>query len=338
MNQKTVYILGAGASKHAGLPLLNDFFAHAYSVREKNRWGQNAPNGYAVALQQVDDFRATLKVEKPTVNVHNLEEIYAEALERKVDSLVPSLNKVIEGVMDLGGCVIRYQGQQYQPDSVYDDFVKRFIRAGDVTTITFNWDCLLDYALFYNDLAPNYCLGQGQERNPVKLIKIHGSINWGQCKKCNSGPYPTTPNNEIGTRPGVIRRAKADFDLRLASEIIPKKTCPKCNDRLASLIVPPSQEAKFSFLQHYETEVNAVIKEAERLYFIGYSFPESDRYFLHLMQKSLVGNIRLREIHVVNPDSGLKSTYEENLEAKRHSLTVKMIPKTFAQYLASGIH
>lgn len=238
---KTVYILGAGASKHAGLPLLSNFFQHAYSLREKNQCDQYPPNGYVQALNEVDEFRKKLKAEKPGVNVHNIEHVYAEALKIQNTHLVHALDQVILGVLDLGGCTVNYQGQQYKPDSTYTLFIKNVLTDPQTTFITFNWDCLLDYALFFNNHAVNYCLNSTQAHGAIKLIKIHGSINFGQCKDCGHSPHIIRPNGKISFRPGIERDKNKRFDLRLVTEILPNEKCSKCSSgRLSPIIVPLS--------------------------------------------------------------------------------------------------
>jgi len=76
-NGEIVFILGAGASRHAGLPLLSDFFQHADSVRVKNQHGQYAPNDYPDALDRVHSFRRFLRKEKPQVDIHNVSQVWS---------------------------------------------------------------------------------------------------------------------------------------------------------------------------------------------------------------------------------------------------------------------
>ena len=55
---------------------------------------------------------------------------------------------------------------------------------GVSSVITFNYDIAVDFALYFNRIAFDYCLGQPQPKK-TKLLKLHGSTNWGRCLESN---------------------------------------------------------------------------------------------------------------------------------------------------------
>ena len=50
-----------------------------------------------------------------------------------------------------------------------------------VSIITFNYDIALDFALRTRGVSPDYCLSvKHAEPVHIKLLKLHGSVNWGR--------------------------------------------------------------------------------------------------------------------------------------------------------------
>src|SRR4029077_16645790 len=90
-------------------------------------------------------------------------------------------------------------GNQTLPPKPYGTFVDSIVRAldkqekGSVSLITFNYDLGLDFALHYNSIPYEYRTGltagvnPGAKSNPVAvdLLKLHGSLNWGHCSRCD---------------------------------------------------------------------------------------------------------------------------------------------------------
>ncbi len=301
-----VYILGAGASYHAGLPILSDFFDKAETLCEGNKARQPACSGYQTAIKLVRQFRLD---NKKSCQPQNIEDVYRLALEFNDTEVLEALEKVVLGVLDLNGCLVNYDGKKYRPDSVYESFVEKLFPYEDgvwarrknvdnTVIITFNWDCLIDYAMFYHTMGPYYGVGQYSKTNTPKLLKMHGSINWGVCRACASAIKITPPNDFVGTR---FIEEPVEFDLRVVTEGLGRQKC-NCGKNLSPKIIPPAYRKDLSGdITHIWDAAGEFLEKAHKITLIGYSFPKTDTDFLGLVQKALDNTIDLMKIEVVNP-------------------------------------
>jgi len=137
------------------------------------------------------------------------------------------------------------------------------IRDEHAQVISFNWDLVLDELLFGKDIdKSSYGFG---ERNGVRLLKPHGSLNWYSAASA--------------------RFLKADKKFLLASgkneEIFVFRPfrAPKSNRREYSpLIVPPVYAKQFDreVFKSLWREVVAVLSVATEVRFIGFSLAPAD--------------------------------------------------------------
>ena len=154
--------------------------------------------------------------------------------------------------------------------------------------ITTNWDILLDEALLKcTDVPPDYgTLGvrlvdlYGKElanQHPDgarSLLKLHGSLNWLHCRRCNDLYVNTqlmvTPERELGGR--------FPYDV----------TC-NCGAELIGLIVTPSyvKEYKNLHLANIWRLAQKGLEESSQWIFIGYSLPDDDFHIRGMLLRSL---------------------------------------------------
>jgi hypothetical protein len=186
--------------------------------------------------------------------------------------------------------------------------------------ISLNWDILIDNALYdaletqdrreSGDYAPigvvDYCcyissleLWQrrirpglwtlGARGYNVKLLKIHGSMNWLQCSNC--------------------QRLFVGFGEKVNIPIhINARTCRHCERHghpallQGSLVMPTFLKDLSNFQVKLVWQNTGVeLMEATRLVFIGYSFPHADFEFRQLLTRTVH---RDAKIHVVLYDAG----------------------------------
>ncbi|MEW6236526.1 MAG: hypothetical protein AB1656_14155 [Candidatus Omnitrophota bacterium] len=218
---KSVFILGAGASREAGGPLMNDFFDKAEGVYAKNlsnpqfeeskRFFENVFN----ALNQLKIIYA-----KSNINIHNIETVFGllemksvlnECCEWDIDtnelhdSLIALIIKTLSGTIIFKSKINPgdNRGKAYFPPDPYIGFIGTIIHAAkkynseswydDISFITFNYDLSLDFALaceLKKDYLSNfnvkyeYHLTNSIEGNKISLLKLHGSMNWIPCREC----------------------------------------------------------------------------------------------------------------------------------------------------------
>lgn len=191
------------------------------------------------------------------------------------------------------------------------------LRSGGVTAsvacITFNYDVALDFALHWTDLDIDYGLDH-TSAGSVPLLKLHGSLNWGQCTKCST--VRAVALGQVFQTTHVHPRFKGKLALRAThslNQMLPH--CPEDLPRRVPAIVPPSWN-KTQYHKAFRSvwaRAAQEISEAREIYVIGYSLPPTDSFFRDLLALGLAGASRLRRFEVVNPDALVSGRFRELL-------------------------
>lgn len=200
---KTVFILGAGASAHAGAPVMNNFLQVARELRET---GKGTPEFDTVFRGVSMLGRTHSKWPLYTARDKNMETAFAafEMAEmiwqfpghkpEDVAQLVPAMRKVINTTLDQKTTFPMIEGR-INPTNAYYRFavlirdLHKSRKASDVkprhtvAVITFNYDIAAEIAFLATDTYFNYTL-QAEPSGDMPFLKLHGSLNWAQCEKC----------------------------------------------------------------------------------------------------------------------------------------------------------
>jgi NAD-dependent SIR2 family protein deacetylase len=197
----------------------------------------------------------------------------------------------------------------------------------NISIITTNYDTLLDEAfdfLYPSKALIDYCINfmnYEQEDKidafnwwinpkapvpiwdnkipvPIKIIKIHGSLNWKYCNCCNQvllTPWDTELDIDTLEFKGYIGASCNNPE-----EIIFDLECPNDNNSFGTFIIPPShiKELNHPVISKLFDEAAEEIRKAKKIVFIGYSFPEADVHIKALFKKNLNKEI---EMEVVDP-------------------------------------
>ena len=172
-----------------------------------------------------------------------------------------------------------------------------------VSVLTFNYDIAADVALHFAGLNPDYGLQAGEVGGATPLLKLHGSMNWAlagkEVKALSLGNYLShidlfatdvggTFNLDVGTNLAALFR-------RDGITI----TDPE------PVIVPPSwNKADYhSAISNVWAAAAHHLSEAQYIFVIGYSLPQTDAFFRHLYALGSVGNSPLRKFVVFNLDN-----------------------------------
>jgi hypothetical protein len=194
------------------------------------------------------------------------------------------------------------------------------------SVVSTNWDTTLDHALGRGTVAPvvDYCTytipweryfghnqGAGDQPVPdvpsvwkrplklptIKLLKLHGSLNWLWCPTCSRLFVSPVRNIALhGTVPGGFRR---------------RVYCPECrptdrskNDTaplLREVLVTPTMIKRLDMVHLKMIWYNALVEisEAGRVFFVGYSAPPADFEVRYMLAKAFASGNRRREVIVV---------------------------------------
>jgi len=208
---KTVFILGAGASRDSGAPLMNDFLDRARKLYANGECGERFREDFERVIGAISDLQKIHS--KSELDIYNIEEVFAAFEMAKlinkfpgdqiregvdIDFLLKSLKRVIYVTLDRSTPLITQNTSSLPlPSGSYEKFavlIKKIMKKElkIPTIITFNYDLAVDYALFRHEFPINYCFTSNEESRvgEINLIKLHGSLNWfeGKSKK-NIIPY-----------------------------------------------------------------------------------------------------------------------------------------------------
>jgi hypothetical protein len=339
---KTVYVLGAGASQHTGAPLLRDFLVTARLLLE-GKLDLKHKESFKKIFEWIDTLRGSSYYVE--FDLDNIEQVFsiAEMLKQlgdeKGEELSRALTRLVMETLDRS-CKLKWGGNVFEPDKTLNSFAntldelnkERKNEIGEQhgtfcrdLIITFNYDVMLDYAMYQLSMAPEYCLFDPPfDGNRYRLLKLHGSINWGLCQDCNKRggnavslqevwPTPLAPGKMVAplTPPGT------HFEMRMMTEVLPNTSCNFCgkSDVLEPFVIPPtwSKAVGNTPLKGIWAQAVMEIETAFQIIVIGYSMPQTDTFFQYLLTLDLAKNSKLNRVVVVDRDKfdALRERYEK---------------------------
>lgn len=312
-NNHNVYILGAGFSYDAGLPLVSDFLirmrdSHEWLVKE-NRTRE------AKAVANVLEFRlnAASAAYWANLDLENIEELFSLASASASD-ITADIRLAIAATLDYARkirgdlkCKIGIRQSEGLFDSktskwpswaklesngfykmgTYALYVANLLGMlkdgkpqGENTFITFNYDTVLEDALHDLRIPVTYGSSLGTPLAKIKsalgsvpVFKLHGSVNWARTSD-EGGPI----------------KIFSDYAALAKEEFIPD-------------LVPPTWKKIFeNEIEDVWDEAISKLNTATRIIVIGFSLPPTDMHFKYLLAAGLHKNISLRNVLFVNPD------------------------------------
>lgn len=335
----TVFVLGAGASKDAGAPLMRGFFERAEEV---HREGLVDPKGAdAEALRRALDRRNELEriATSTAFDLFNIEELFAVLEMSRLFGAEPDADRDLDDLRVLIGLTLEHsvistrKGRDARPavSRTYDVLVALagvltgrdqggFAEPSEsVAFVTFNYDLALEAAITWpagdTGLSFDYQLGRVSRPDlslpppqlpgrALPLLKLHGSLNWLRCPNENCRAVVGFPL-VLGSR---SNRSTLGYPSQLAVRA-QSASCPACKAPLHGsfpprpAIVPPTwnKHSLYADLAPVWQRARHELRHARNLVVLGYSMPASDFYFRHLVALGRLGatNI-LRTVTVIN--------------------------------------
>lgn len=313
---KKVYILGAGFSKGAGLPLTNQLLSllheqASYMEYDNSKWGQAGRILENLKYYYPREKFTHAKIASGKFNHINIEE-FLSLVAAESFFLHPSDRMTEHGSYFISLCkkwlseIILYHqeiGLKNIPDH-YDKFVQSLDNS---LILTFNWDTVIENLCEKNDKKYRYQL---YEKNydaitkSVPIIKLHGSIDW------------------------VSRRKKYDKDLSLEFKILGSQlmTMRKAIGNLYKFyekyyypwIVLPNFD-KFSNLKKFGSmweEPGRYLHDELEVIIIGYSLRPDDYHARSFIYPRLVRGSEWGELKVKVIDFATTKDQENDIKAR----------------------
>jgi hypothetical protein len=334
---KRVFILGAGASVHAGTPLMNNFLDKARDLQPRLR-----DRRYIDAAKLV--FKAISSLQqvhsKSELDLFNLESLFttfemaatigqlADLEEHEIAKLVEALRTVIVFTLDYSMSFPVSRTEGFIASAAYrllSDKIYNFLQAhSSVAIITFNYDVAVELALHYTGRQFSYCLdGSQPQQDVIPLLKLHGSINWGATGSAPNAPIVECPiawlDNAEYCQDCLMRSIEPhsqSFSLNVGSRFFDYLRRSGHNDvREAPVIVPPGM-----YKTEYQNSLARVWKaaahelaNAEYIYVAGYSLPATDFFFHNLYALGTVSPTILRRFSVIDTNPKIEGRFKSLL-------------------------
>jgi len=320
-----VFILGAGASCDAGAPLMKDFLNRAEALAKTFAGTPFAQSVATVADAQDQLQRVLINAD---FEVNNIEWVFGAIemarligrfpgkTEPEIEALSAAIKKVIVGTLE-HSMKFRYRQSHVHPTETYGRFAELIrdldgrTRTPRATVLTFNYDIGLDYALSHSLAPPEYSLDPSTGSNGPLLLKLHGSLNWGRCTQCST-ILPLTTQVWFAKRMYV---EDGDVELSLGSNLSQLLVCTRngcigAPDASPVLVPPTWNKTEYhNALRNVWRRAANELGEAEQIYVIGYSLPESDMFFRHLYALGAVGKRRLKRFVAIDPEESVGAKY-----------------------------
>lgn len=296
---KEVFFLGAGTSVLAGVPTFADFYDKAERI-------------YQTRKNEIDEelFKRVLEYWDTDFKKCNIEEFYSavemhELLNNTTSDEGKKESVTTDEIENFIYATIKKSIYNNIRPYTYEIFLAKSTRNSVI--ITTNWDILLEtsgqyhiesgYISYESVLRHSTCeppTGFGAIEDKFRILKLHGSLNWGFCKNC-----------------GNIYYFNEKVDDRLARNELP---CDKCDGKLARIIVPPKLSklikpekiesnllnSPYNQLSAIWSKANKYLEMCERIYFIGYSFPETDVQMKTFVSNALRTNKKIKDVRIIS--------------------------------------
>lgn len=317
-----VFILGAGASRQCGAPLMFDFLDMASDLLHSNR-----VENKRAEFKKVFEAIGALQVvhSKAQLDLNNIESIFTVLELGQIIQKVPGLEsaKIPEVISALKELIVKTlevtmpyptRNQHVGVPEPYGAFGKLLAHLYDSTfptqtaaVISFNYDIAADMAMLRAGLGPDYIIEKppGNYSHTVPLLKLHGSLNWAT-ETTTRKIRPLHLANYFQHYRANGFHEEGEIHVPIGSQL-PEyfKQNESIDVEAEPVIVPPSwNKADY---HHALSDVWAAaakhLSEAEQVFIIGYSLPETDSFFRHLYALGSVGTTPLRRIAVFNPDT-----------------------------------
>jgi hypothetical protein len=316
MTDKTVYILGAGFSKEAGAPSQEELVKKIFEIADSDTYEfkDNSIADFRKFLTETLLIPKDLHNSIPLEDIFTpLDRCIADNISfRNLD--IKETLKLRELIYYLIGKTMEVILRRSSTKDYIDKFAKfitdkasarqnhNYTNIDPVSVISTNWDILLDNSIkdeieykHHGKAVVDYCshissyepsdnsvkpglemLGLGGFN--IKLLKVHGSLNWLQCPRC--------------------LRVYVDFYNKIAiGQYFHPVNCRHCDNhfgkhashKLVSNLIMPTFLKNFSNPQYKLIWQNAGIElsEATEVVFIGYSLPQADFEMRQLLSRMI---------------------------------------------------
>lgn len=311
---KTVFILGAGASADAGVPIMSSFLSKAEDLFNSAGLHVDEKNAFNAVFDAIHRLKGVSYQIRN--NLNNIENVFGlldmgrmlgklgDVAPDKICQLFLDIQKVIGLTIDFNTAIKRRKENDFVLDGPTHRFVSLIkdaffiIDSFETAIITFNYDLTLEYAMHYYNIMPNYFIDDISFPSRLPLLKLHGSLNWAADA---DGKLFDWEMGDIFNRIDFNNRVNR-HRLIVARELFNNKS-PFNFETSGPFLVPPTWNKAEYHLKIGRVWQKAVdfLADAQAIYVIGYSMPETDIFFRHLLSLATYSRTNIRRFWVFDP-------------------------------------
>lgn len=335
---ETVIILGAGASRHMGAPLMVDFLDRVEEVRRAHP-GLVTTDAFDQVLALIYTHLKPLAATS-VVDLRNVESVFGLVEMGHLIGKLPgqtlepaaaaeAMRTVLAETLEYS-CNFPVVDGRVMPPPAYAALVQGYsdkdtmrLVPGSVAFITFNYDIGLDYAVHWHNNSIDYAatsLGPGE----IPILKLHGSVHWTGDGGAAARAFDFS---ELVTH-GSVMHAK-----RKLAFLSPKRLLSRSGLPQERAIVPPSWNKTQYHNQFAEIWQRAAreLSSARQIVVAGFAANGTDAFFKDLLALSIFDNSNLRTVTVINPDATAVQNIRDQLGPYLQS-RFEMRPQKFEEW------
>lgn len=297
-----VLFLGAGFSAPFGHPVMSSFFQSLDNVVALSKNDRKIVDELRLSARAADSFLRS--------DPNNLEDILSFAimadllrLGNKPILLSKELSRILGAVYTNITDIDKYWKICKKFDGLINHQLLRDYSS--LSIITTNYDVNIECSLlslgktaslnFEHEqlITPDYQYKKLMySKEGIPLYKLHGSVNW-------------FPNKKEGGSIGVEGRVMQSWSLRSDNnekQLIPT-ICHKTFFRnINPEIIPPSflKPNLSPYIRKIWKGAAKALNSADKVVFVGYSFPDTDTNMRYFLANSLINNPRLNDISIID--------------------------------------
>lgn len=328
MNDRKVYILGAGFSKSFGLPLASEFLLNLSEESENEMFIRRIDSTcrlfyptFVAACKNYPNIEDFFNYNYSLINYLKLWRDYSN---NYADSFVS------EFVFEIAEYLNKKSHSLTTSHEYYLNKFCSMINPGDVI-ITFNWDTILERFLEKQNKRISFFFMENSEN--ITILKLHGSIDWVK----TMGAYSPDCNRLL-----VVKGYKEEESTNILRYDENSFLAEMRKNKFEPYIIPPLayKDEMVKPLGYIWGSAYSALCKIKSKVFIGYSFPQEDTLARILFssyptfseestQKFMEEEIKV----VINPDDKAEFYYKKYCGGR-----IRFLNTTFSTFIDSIDH
>lgn len=318
-SRDVIFVLGAGASYPDGVPLQKHILPMILSNGEiinsevgrpviefiKDNFAYKDQKGAYPYLEAVFGFldyfiqnNESLSSKYSYTHIRGIKESLIKLIHHVVNSQTDRDSKVYNTFWD----VVKERTRNYSIISLnYDTMLEQAFGSREGTygyldycihLMNYEKNKELEQFNYWIDPRSPVVVDENEDPVPIKLMKLHGSLNWKYCSCCNQ-TLLTTWDREIDLTKGKFTGYTYP-DMEKYEYV-----CPQDGTDFETLILMPSyvKPLHHPVISQLLSEAAREIRATQKIVFVGYSLSDADLHIRALFKKHLTDDV---EVYVIN--------------------------------------